>query len=124
MHFKYDPEKYPKKPVYTKNQDEQGRDYYVGYSNTQGFCSINIGNKGENANWVYEGNPKITYRKGESKHGPEIFFELLVSKFVEKRVKNTNHNSIEIYMPYEKGIEFLKRALLYFETNESFSNNT
>lgn len=114
MHFKYDQEKYPQKPVFTKKIDKVSREYFTAYSNKQGFACISIGEEDGN-NYIYEGNPKINYRKGDSKFGAEIIFELLVKGLKEKTPKRTKYESIEIYMPYEKGIEFLESAIKYFK---------
>ena len=116
MHFKYDKANYPSEPIFTQKVDKEGREYFTAYSNTQGFCCISIG-KRDGKNYIFEGNPKINYRKGDSIFGNEIFFEILIKEKKEVTPKKTDYDSVEIYMPFDKGIEFLERTVRFFKKN-------
>ena len=117
MHFKYDRDKYPTRPIYTKNVDKEGREYFVCYSNQQGHACVSLGNEG-GVNYIYDGNVKLTYRKGYSSFGNELIFELLVERHKEKTPKRTKYETIEIYLQADKAIEFLKNALKHISEND------
>ena len=120
MHFKYDKEKYPKQPIFTSKKDEKGRDYHTAYSNTDGNCVVSM----DGTNIVMAGNPKINYRKGDSVFGDEIFFEILVDRSSYKRTpQRTKYDSVEIYMPMDKGIEFLEKTIAFFKSKQKENNN-
>lgn len=97
----------PSKPVFTTKVDKQKRIYFTAYSNIKSNAVVSIGQD----NAVIEGNPKINLRVGKSIHGNELVFELLRTGKIIYKTKNSKHDSIEIYMPLEVGIQFLQQTL-------------
>lgn len=98
-------------PSFAEKVDDEGRKYHTLYGNRQTKAVVSFGNK----NIVYSGNPKINLRLGDSKFGEEIFFELWCDGEVKETPKRTHHDSIEIYLPKDEGIKFLKYAISHFE---------
>lgn len=103
--------KMPDKPIFTKKTDEDKRIYYTGYTNRLSTCVLSHSGK----NLIFEGNPKINLRKGNSKFGDELFIELLCSGKIKVAPKNSKYDSIEIYFPKNFGIIFLKDFINFVE---------
>ena len=106
------------KPIFTKNKDKDGRDFYVAYSNREGACCISL--KGKNV--VVPGNVKIGMRMGDSRFGNEMIFELLRTGPIKINPKRTDIDTIEIYLPMTDGLKFLESAIAYFK--KVYNKNT
>lgn len=105
-------------PYFTENQHD-GKRYITGYSNCESNAVLSI--DGENT--IIQGNPKIKLRKGISPFGEEIVFELLRKGKVIKRPKNSEYDTLEIYLPKEYGLKFLKDFIAFCEKCENKGNN-
>ena len=85
--------------------------YYTSYSGLETECVVALGNQ----NQVLRGEPRITIRKGDSKFGDQIFFDFYVKEIKEKLPKKSIHNTVEVYMNLDEGIQFLKDTLQWVE---------
>ena len=103
----------PNKPVFTITTDDQGRKYYVAYSNKETntiLCRSGV-------NHQYRGNSKLIVRVGDSKFDDEFILAFNIHEKTKTYLANSKHDVIEIYFPKERGIEFFKNALEHFEKN-------
>jgi len=105
------PVKYPNKTVFAKKVDDKQREYYTAYSNHTSKAVVHL----KNQNIIIEGNPKISVRIGKSKFGEEVIFELLRTGTIETTKKRTGYDSVEIYLPKDKGIKFLEETLKFLK---------
>jgi len=109
----YKGKEYSVKPVNANTKDVEGREYYTRFSNklNNGVLSY----KGKN--FVFSGNPKVGIRFGDSVHGEEILFQLLIHEMIEKNPQKSPHNVMEIYLKLDDGagVQFLKDCVKYFE---------
>lgn len=107
------------KPVFTEKKDGN-RTFKTAYSNitSKSVVTLNI-SAFSGKNVIVEGNPKISVREGDSKHGEELVFELLRTGPIREEPRNSAYDTIEIYMPKEFGIKFLEDALEYFKKHNS-----
>jgi len=85
--------------------------YYTSYSGLDSECVVS----NEKKNQVLKGEPRITIRKGDSKFGNQIFFDFYIKEKKETLPKRSIHNTIEVYMELEEGIQFLKDTLQWIE---------
>lgn len=107
------------KPVFTETKDKNGRKFRVAYSNMTSDAVITLNFSGFNGKKVIvEGNPKISLRDGESKHGEQIIFELLRTGPIREEPAESAYDTVEIYLPKKFGMEFLEDALKYFKKKE------
>lgn len=108
-----DLDKYPRRTVLAVKPDKNGMKYITAYANTKGVACVAF--KGHK--WTVRGSPKMSLRIGESSHGEEVLFELLIDDKVRpvKKAQRTEHNTVEIYMPKDNAISFLEEAIAYMK---------
>ena len=68
-------------------------------------------------NLVLKGEPKLSFRLGESRFGEQLVFEFLVEKSVPIRCleKRSEYDTLEWYLPLEEGLKYLKEATRHLE---------
>ena len=106
---------YPERPIFTKNRDSTGREYVVGYANTATNSTVTIGGRVV----TLRGNPKVTWRRGNSTFGEELIIDFKVLGKVNDYPTVTPHESIEIYFPKDIGVAFLKECIAHIENSQS-----
>lgn len=97
----------PDKFVFISNIDDKGRIYFNGYPNIKTNAVVSFGGK----NQEFSGKPKIFTRIGESDFGEELVFSFLIEGLNKEYDSNSDHKTIEFYLPKDKGIEFLEELL-------------
>lgn len=102
---------YPERPVFTEKEDDAGRKYLTGYTNELTNCCVSWNGK----NIVFKGQPKLNVRTGASAFGDELVIEFLIDDVYQEYDSRTNHESVEIYFPKDKGVAFLKRFIAFLE---------
>jgi len=100
-----------KSPYFYIDTDNQGHKFLKAFANIPASAVISLKEMGKNL--IVRGNFKLSIRIGKSKFGQEVIFELLRFQDVkvEEALKNTHHDSVEIYLPQERGILFLEEAI-------------
>lgn len=92
-----------KNTFYRKDTDKEGRIYHNFYfrDTTEAVTAI------EGINKSYYGTAKVVLREGESSFGEQMVFMFLFNGQNSKYCGKSKHNTIEWYLPKDKGINFL-----------------
>ena len=99
---------YPDNPIFSISKDAKGRKFFNLYVNKPSDAVIAVGKTNE----VFNGNPKIVIRTGESIYNHQLIIQMLDAKQVSSYVKNTPYNTIEIFLPFNKEmIELLEQLI-------------
>lgn len=100
---------YPNRPIFNENRDAKGRKYYNGYANLVTNAVVSFGN-----NIQFSGKPKLVIREGDSVFGDELLFQFFILEKAKDYTRNTEHNTIEFYLPKEFGLKFCQDMLDYY----------
>lgn len=98
---------YPDRVVVATTKDSDGHDFLNVFSNQETTCVVSFNGK----NLVLRGKLKIAVRKGASAFGNEVVFSFLVSDQLREYNGKSPENTVEMYLPEERGIEFLQKAV-------------
>jgi len=102
---------YPDKVILNVEKDNKNRIYLKAYSNKKTSCILSY----HGTNKLFNGRLNLFLRKGNSKFGDEIGIYFKIADLKETYSTTSKHNVIECYLPAEFGINFLKKAINYFE---------
>jgi len=102
---------YPDRFIFNREIDEKENIYKKAYSNILTDCIVCINGK----NIHCKGRLNLFTRKGKSKFGEELGIYFKIEAIVDSYKSESVHNVVEVYLPKEKGIDFLTQALTYIK---------